>query len=348
MIRIHPLDSADDARLDAFVMSAEHATLFHTASWRRAVARAFPFEPIYLAAEDLAADGDATGEIVGCLPLFRVKNLFVAPTLISTPFAVYGGALGSANVRSALVREARALADRSGARFVELRNRFGPEPDVPVRSGYATFVKDLPEDPEQCLETLPRKARAAARKGIASGLEAIETRDDLAAFHHLFAVNKRHLGSPAIPMRLFLRLFEEFKDQVFLLMVRHRGTDVAGVLTFTFRDEVVPYYSGDLPAYERLQVNNFMYLRLMEWGVRHGFKRFDFGRSRIGSGSSQFKIHQGFAPTELPYQILSRNSGVAPDLSPSNPRFGLPMAIWRRLPLSVTKLVGPLLVRYFA
>jgi FemAB-related protein (PEP-CTERM system-associated) len=340
MIDVRLLDSTEDVRLDRFVESEPRATLFHGSAWQRAVARTFPFGRRTL----VAVEGS---EIVGALPLFRVKNPFVAPSFVSTPFAVYGGAVGSPEARTALVRAACERAEREGARVVDLRNRFDAEAGYAIRSGYVTFVKDLPSDPAQCLERLPRKARAAARKGISSELEAVETRDELRAFHHLFAVNKRHLGSPVYPRRLFQNLMEEFGDRAFLLMVRHRGKFVSGVLTFTFRDQVVPYYSGGLAEYEKLQTNNFMYLKLMEWGAARGFGWFDFGRSREGTGSHQFKVNQGFEPTPLPYQLVSLNHAAAPDLSPSNPRFGLPMAIWRKLPLPVTKLFGPWLVRYF-
>ncbi|MBI1849074.1 MAG: FemAB family PEP-CTERM system-associated protein [Planctomycetes bacterium] len=345
MIRVRLLRTDDDARLDAFAASESTSTIFHGSAWRRAVERSFPFESRSLIAEETDAAG-AT-RVVGTLPLFRVKNPFVSPAFVSLPFAVYGGAAGSPDARAALVRESCDAADREGARILELRNRFVPADGFDVRGGYVTFVKDLPEDPARCLESLPRKARAAVRKGMGSELEAIETRDELRDFYHLFAVNKRHLGSPPYPIRLFRNLMAEFGDRAFLLMVRHQGKFVAGVLTFTFRDQIVPYYSGGLPEYEKLQINNFMYLRLMEWGSAHGFKQFDFGRSREGTGSYHFKMHQGFDPTPLPYQIISRNHAAVPDLSPSNPRFSLPMAVWRRLPLPITKLVGPFLVRYF-
>ena len=119
------------------------------------------------------------------------------------------------------------------------------------------------------------------------------------------------------------------------------------MLTFYHRDTVVPYYSGADQRFEIMQVNNYMYLKLMEEGVKRGYTRFDFGRSREGSGSYHFKVHQGFEPRPLAYQFDLHRARAVPNLTPDNPKFDLVKETWKRLPLGLVKWLGPWLNRYF-
>jgi len=342
-LRVRPLERGEESLWDAFVERHFEGTLFHTCAWKRAIESTFPFRPEYLLAEE-------GGRIRGVLPLFRVKNPFASPFLLSVPMGVYGGVCAEGEAAAAgLLDAADRAARESGAAYVELRHirEVGGE-GWQASGAYATFVKDLPGDPDDCLRQLPRKARAASRKAIRDyGLEATIEAGGVDRFYHLFALNKRHLGSPIYPKRLFIRLLEEFGERAAILTVRAGGREVAGVLTFYFKDTVVPYYSGADQAFEHMQINNFMYLRLMEHGVRSGYRRFDFGRSREGSGSYEFKKHQGFEPQRLHYQFRLVCGSEIPDLTPDNPRFGLAQRIWRRLPLCVVRWVGPRLIRYF-
>jgi hypothetical protein len=109
----------------------------------------------------------------------------------------------------------------------------------------------------------------------------------------------------------------------------------------------MPYYGGALRAAFRLAANDFMYWSLMCYGMNAGYKIFDFGRSKIGSGSYDFKRHWGFEATPLPYQFLLIQQSYMPDLSPHNPRFASAIRLWRLIPLAMTQWLGPKLIRYF-
>jgi len=334
--------AADRERWDAYVRAHPEGSLFHESRWRCAVERCFPFRPAYLAAE-------SGGALRGVLPLFVVDNPFAKPRLISVPMAVYGGVLADDDgVARVLVDAAAARADGLGASYVEYRHVRGLSLErLAPLDAYATFVAALPDDPEACLAGLPRKARAAARKAIRDyRLDYEVRRDGLDRFFDLFARNKRRLGSPIYPKRFFEGLLEELDAD--LLFVRVGDRIVSGVLSFYDRDTVIPYYSGADDRFQSLQFNNFMYLKLMEEGVRRGIRRFDFGRSRTGSGAFDFKKNQGFEPTPLAYQFDLRADAEIPNLTPDNPRFDFAQATWRRLPLPLVKALGPYLVRYFA
>lgn len=342
-MRVEMLQPEHSQRWDAYVDRHPSGSIFHTTAWQRAVDASFPYRWCSIYAE-------RGGEVTGILPLFHVDNPFAKGSFVSVPMGVYGGVCADDEATaSALVRRAGELAAEHEADYVELRQTERLHVDVPIvpAGAYATFKKALPADPVENLAALPRKARAAARKAMRDfQLEARHESDALDLFFHLFALNKRHLGSPVYPLHFFRNLMRELPASD-ILVVRHAGEPVAGVMSFYFKDTVIPYYSGADQSAERMQINNFMYLRLMEEGSRRGFGRFDFGRSREGTGAYKFKKNQGFEPETLHYAYVLGDGARVPDLTPDNPKFSIAQAVWKRLPLFVVKRVGPYLIRYF-
>ncbi len=339
---IRPMVAEDAARWDEYVERHPEGTVFHTAGWKRAVESNFPYRAEYLLAE-------SDGRITGVLPLFWIKNPLVRGYLVSVAMGVQGGVLADDEATASELAEAASERARVlEASYIAYRNTQAAPGDHLVTGGsYSSFVKELPEDPEACLPGLPRKARAAARKAIRDfGLEAsVAGSERLDLFFDLFARNKRHLGSPIYPRAFFAQLMQELPSD--LLFVHANDRIVSGVLSFYYKGDVIPYYSGADDRFESMQFSNFMYLKLMEEGARRGLDRFDFGRSRDGSGSFKFKKNQGFEPVPLHYQYELVVGDSIPDLSPDNSRFGIVQATWKRLPLPLVKWLGPRLIRYF-
>src|SRR5713101_7589630 len=119
------------------------------------------------------------------------------------------------------------------------------------------------------------------------------------------------------------------------------GRAVASVLSFYFRDEVLPFYGGGMRSARALAANDFMYWEVMRRACEQGYRFFDFGRSKVGTGSYAFKRNWGFEPTPLTYQFRLAAGRSLPDLNPLNPK----LAIWKKLPLAVATRLGPLIVR---
>jgi hypothetical protein len=91
-----------------------------------------------------------------------------------------------------------------------------------------------------------------------------------------------------------------------------------------------------------------MYWELMRYGCEHGYKLFDFGRSKADTGSFHFKRHWGFTPDPLAYQYHLVKLKELPNNSPSNPKYKKRIELWRKLPLPVTKVIGPHIAKYLA
>jgi len=232
-----------------------------------------------------------------------------------------------------------------GVDYLEVRNRQNSRADWPTKDLYFTFRRTLDPDPEKNMLAIPRKQRAEVRAGMKSGLTVdFDTRLD--RFYDIYSQSVRNLGTPVLARRYFEILRQEFGERCEVTTIVHQRQAVASLLTFWFRDEVLPYYGGGLAAARPLSAYDFMYWDLMRRACERGVRIYDFGRSKADSGPFRYKKHWGFEPQPLPYSYhLVRNSAV-PNLSPTNPKYQYFIAAWKRLPLAATRLIGPMLARY--
>jgi FemAB-related protein (PEP-CTERM system-associated) len=326
---------------DRFVMEADQGTLFHLTRWQDVIRVNFKHRPFYLYRE-------RDGEITGILPLVLVRSSFLGSVLVSTPYAVYGGIVAREDGDAArLLDAARDLGGRLGVRYVELRSLFENNLDLPSSDLYNTFIREIPEKEEDCLTCIPRKSRASARQGRDKhNLRFIEANHRLDRFYDLFVANKRQLGSPVFSRKYFRSLMDIFDGRIFIHCVLREDRILSAVMSFVHKDTVLPYYSGAETGSEAYQCNNFQYWQLMVWAGRRGLRNFDFGRSRNETGAMRFKVNMGFTPRRLNYQFYFPREGRIPNLNPSNPKLDLPKQIMQRIPISLAKLLGPLLVRH--
>jgi FemAB-related protein (PEP-CTERM system-associated) len=340
-LRVAPLEVCMD-QWDSYVTSHEKATFFHQLGWHRVLSTTFGWD-----CHSCAVTRE--GRIRGILPLYRTRTLPLGHALVSLPLAVYGGICADdPEAEQALLAHARQLARSQRVRYLELRNQTELD-GLLVKDLYATFRKEIASDAEQNMASIPRNQRRMVRIGERSDLESrLGGGELLRDFYHVYSSSVRHLGTPVFPYALFENLLREFDHACRILGIFRGGQMVAGVMTFFYRDQVMPYYAGSLRDAVRYAVNDLMYWRLLCYGAEHGYRIFDFGRSKKGSGAYDFKRHWGFLPTPLPYQYDLVQQQTIPDLSPNNPRFSLGIQLWRRLPLRLTQWIGPRLSRFFA
>ena len=337
-----PLDAATEPAWDAFVQEAQGGTFFHRAGWQRVIQQAFGHATHYAFAE-------RDGAIVGVLPLAHIRTRLFGNTLISTPFCVYGGPLAAdAEAAAALEAHAVGLMRRLDVSALEFRLLVPPattEDDWQTRPDlYVTFRKPIGGDPDANLKTIPRKQRAMVRKGMQNGLTSVEDRD-VDRLHRIYAESVRNLGTPVFSRRYFRVLAAVFREDCDVLTVLQDSQPVAAVMNFRFRDEVLPYYGGGTAAARACAGNDFMYWEVMRRAAARGARLFDFGRSKIGTGSFAFKKNWGFAPQPLHYCFRLKPGAAIPDHNPLNPKYRLFIAAWKRLPLPVANAIGPHIVR---
>lgn len=342
MLNINRLDASDQiacARWDAFVLACPQASFFHRAGWQSLIRNVFRHPTFFLYTE-------RAGQIVGVLPLAQVKSRLFGHSLTSLPFAVYGGtAAEDEEAAAALETAAQRIAVDLGVDHLEMRNLQPRHADWPTQDLYVTFRKAILPDEEANLQAIPRKQRAMVRKGIKHGLTStIDTTVD--NFFALYADNVHRHGTPALPKRYFQALCDTFGQDVEILTVRGPdGQLLSSVLSFFFRDEILPYYAGDHPSARDLAANDFKYWELMRRACARGLKVFDYGRSKVGTGPYAFKKNWGFEPQPLHYEYCLYKRDSIPQNNPANAKFKLFIALWRRLPLAVANRLGPHIVR---
>ena len=337
-ITTRPVRPEDYQAWNAFVESCPSATFFHRVEWKDVIEQAFGHPAHFLLAE-------RNGRILGVLPLARVKSLLFGDALASTPFCVYGGvAAVDERTRVLLEEAAERLAVELGVDYLELRNRINSVHDWPKKDLYVTFRKAIDPDPEANMRAIPRKQRAMVRKGIKAGLVS-EIDDDIDRFYAAYSTSVRNLGTPVFSKRYFRILKGAFGDSCEILTVTKDGHTVSSVMNFYFRDEVLPYYGGGTQDARALKANDFMYWEVMRRAAEGGVRVFDYGRSKVGTGSYSFKKNWGFEPESLHYQYRLVKAREIPDVNPLNPKYRLFIEAWRRLPLPLANWFGPLLAR---
>ncbi len=320
-------------------MGCPTATFFHRAGWQAIMNGVFRHDTYFLYVE-------TDGCIEGVLPLAHVKSMLFGNSLVSLPFAVYGGvAAANADAASALETEAQCIAQRLGVDHLELRHVEARHDDWPRQDLYVTFRKAILPEEEANMLAIPRKQRAMVRKGIKNGLRS-DIDSGVDRFFALYADNVHRHGTPALPKRYFEALRNQFGPDCEVLTVSAPdGQALSSVLSFYFRDEVLPYYAGDDESARDLAANDFKYWELMRLSCARGLKVFDYGRSKQGTGSFAFKKNWGFEPAPLHYEYCLYKRDAVPQNNPANAKFRLMIEAWRRMPIGMANWLGPHVVR---
>jgi FemAB-related protein (PEP-CTERM system-associated) len=337
--RLSPQDTRGAAAWDQFVQQCPTATFFHRAGWQTIIRDVFRHDTHFLYTE-------TDGHIDAVLPLAQVKSLLFGNALVALPFAVYGGVAAIHEAPAvALEDEARRIAQGLGVDHLELRQMLGRHADWPMQDLYVTFRKAILPEEEANMLAIPRKQRAMVRKGIKNGLRS-EIDSGVERFFALYADNVHRHGTPAFPKRYFAALQRTFgNDAEVLTVCAPDGRPLSSVLSFYFRDEVLPYYAGDDESARDLAANDFKYWELMRRACARGLRLFDYGRSKQGTGSYAFKKNWGFEPTPLHYEYQLYKRDTVPQNNPSNAKYQLLIKTWRRLPIGVANWIGPMIVR---
>lgn len=336
-------DPGEAARIADFVYAA-NGSPFHLPRWLLAVEQGTGQRATGLLAEK-------GGQVTGWLPLTVAHSPLFPRALVSSGFAVEGGAL-AIHERTArrLCRAATEMALRESCASVELRGGAVPE-DWDLQSGsHCGFAGPLADDDEAQLLAIPRKQRAEVRKGLDNGLRVTvgTAESDRAAHYACYATSVRNLGTPVFPQALFDCVLDAFDDEADILTVWDGNRPVASVLSLYHMGAVMPYWGGGVHDARQLRANDLMYYRLMCHARTKGCIRFDFGRSKTGSGPYNFKKNWGFEPTPLTYASWTAPGVAKRDVDPTSAAYQRKIALWKRLPLGLANAIGPVIARGLA
>ncbi|SEH12010.1 FemAB-related protein, PEP-CTERM system-associated [Sphingopyxis sp. YR583] len=335
---------SDAGEWDAYVAAHPDATPFHSRAWCEAITKATGHRCHLVTARD------ATGALTGILPLHHIRSPLFGQALVGSGFAVDGGILAdNPAIAATLAQGAADMAKSLGVPSVELRG--GPPVDGEGWSReegvYAGFARDLAPDDDAELLAIPRKQRAEVRKVLESALTVTTGRDAAERRDHyrIYATSVRNLGTPVFPKALFDAVLDAFGDAADILTVREDGRPVASVLSLYWRGTVMPYWGGGTGEARRLRANELMYFALMRHARKRGCTRFDFGRSKLGTGPFAYKKNWGFEPQSLVYARWLAPGEAARDTNPNSAKYRLQVDLWKKLPLWAANRIGPLIAR---
>jgi FemAB-related protein (PEP-CTERM system-associated) len=341
-MELKELTEVDYARWDDYVLSHEKGTFFHLSAWQEIIESVFKHKTYYLYVED-------AGEIKGVLPLTHISSPLFANGLFSNAFSVYGGPLYSSPEALAILdKRALNLRDELKGNYVEYRNLERVHDDWDCNDSlYAYFRREINEDPEADLLKIPRKQRAVLRKTLDGRINLNhEWQDNIDDFFHIYSQSVKGLGTPVFPKRFFKALLEAFPDRCKVSLVKNeQGKKLTALMTFYYKDTVLPYYGGGIAAARNVGAYDFMYWTVLADAREKGYKIFDFGRSKVGTGAYYYKKNWGIEPQPLYYEYALTEGQEMPNINPLNPKYQLFIMGWKLLPLSLANFLGPYIVR---
>jgi serine/alanine adding enzyme len=325
---------------DQFVRTHTQASPYHAWNWRAVFERGFGLTTEYLAARE-------DGAVVGILPLVIFRSRLFGRFAVSLPFVDIGGVCArDEHVARQLVDHAAALAIGERLSHVELRHTARLLPSLPLRQHKVRMLLTLEKDAARGWNALDRKVRNQVRKAEKSDLVARQGGIELVdRFYDVFAQNMRDLGTPVWPIRFFEEVLTTLAASARVFLVDHHDVTVAGAIVFNHGDWFAVPWASSLREYRSQCPNNLLYWRIIEQAIAAGATTLDFGRSTPDEGTYHFKGQWGARPEPLHWEYSLSPGAPLPNLSPSNPRFGAAIATWKRLPVPLTRWLGPRISR---
>ena len=312
--------------------------------WLDVLRESLGHQPYMLVARDHGMNGD----IRGYLPVTLVRSRLFGRFLVSLPYLNRAGLVADdEQIAGSLVREAVNLGDRLGVQYVELRHGEPISHDALPRrrDEKVRMVLDLPDSDEALWEVLTAKVRNQVRKGEKQGLSirwgGVSMVGD---FYRVFCVNMRDLGAPAYTRRLFDTILTRFDDRAELAVVDYGGRPVAAALLVHAETCTQVPSAGSLRRYHGSCANMWMYHQLLQRAIQRRARQFDFARSSVGSGTYRFKKQWGAEPHPTVWQYHVRFGDVE-SMRPESQRFRKHSARWQKMPVWLTRLIGPAIVR---
>lgn len=324
-----------------YITNHTTATNYHRYGWHDVVVKSFQHQCYYMAARD------ADNNIIGVLPLVFMKSKLFGCFLVSQPFFNYGGLLcDSQDVGDALLAEAATLRQMLGAEHVELRHTEPWPGELPTKQSKVSMILALSKDSETLWQGFNAKLRNQVRKAEKSGLTAVVGgRELLADYYTVFVRNMRDLGTPVYAEKFFAEVLAAFIDDTNVIVVYLEEKPVAAGLVVRFRKTLEIPWASSIREYNSLCPNNLLYWTALQHALNSGCTHFDFGRSTPGEGTFKFKEQWGAKPIQLHWQYLLPEGASLPELNTKNPKFEMAIRMWQKLPLPLTRIIGPHIVK---
>ncbi len=322
-----------------YVESNPAASLYYRTEWKDLIQKVFGHDSYYFYAY-------SGGEIVGILPLVRLKSSLFGDFMTSMPYFNSGGAIASSSlIEQELMAAANNHAAQLGIDHIEYRDDVSRE-GLPVRSEKVNMILSLPDNNNDLWNTFTSKLRSQVRRSQREETRVMFGGEDcLEDFYTVFSRNMRDLGTPVYGKAFFANILQKFAEHSKIIVVYMGNKPVAAAFLLGYKDILEIPWASTIKDVNHLSMNMLMYWEVLKFAIKSGYRYFDFGRSSKGSGTFRFKQQWGAKPKQLYWHYWLPEKATLPKLNPDNPKYAMAINIWKRLPLFITNLVGPYIVR---
>jgi len=321
---------------DDFVATMADARLCHIPAWTRMIERTFGHRGYYLVAR-------RDGRIRGVLPMMQVRSRLFGNRMISQPFSDYGGVLAAEpEAQETLYAFAVEVARQNRCESIEFRNVAALPYELQTRADKISLCLPLAPRSQEVWQGLRpqirnriRKAQAARLTVVSGGVELLDE------FYRVWTLRMHELGTPCYPRKLFRTILESFPGAGRIFVARHAGRATAVLFAHTFQGWVQSCWGAALRQYDAIGPNYILNWAAIEHYCARGMKAYDFGRSTIGSGPHTFKARWGARPVPLCWQYWAADGKDVVPARPDDPRYRRKVEMWKRMPLWMSRLLGP-------
>lgn len=325
-----------EADCDDFIFSMSEAKLCHLPEWTKMVEMVFGHKGHYLVARK-------NNTVCGILALSHIRSRLFGNRLVSQAFSDYGGPLTkSPEVLESLYNRAIELANSYGCNSIEFRNTVTMPQNLHARTDKICMHLPLTPDHEIVWKGLRPQIRNRIRQAEKKGIRITNGRNELLKdFYRLWTIRMHQLGTPCYPRRLFSSILETFPNNSRIFLA-HSGNKVAAAFfVYTFNGFAHSRWGASLREYDSLSPNYLLNWSAIEFFCNSGINWFDFGRSTAGSSQHTFKKRWGAQTVQLNWQYWTRPGEQLNLIKPDNPKYQRKTELWKHLPLSLTRFLGP-------
>ena len=323
-----------------YVESNPAASIYHRAEWKELIRKTFGHDGYYFAARNNA------GEIVGILPLIRLDSRLFGDFMVSMPYFNYGGAVAEhPQIEQQLMQAAADHVTDPGVSHIEYRDDI-PRDGFPARTEKVNMILPLPGSHDDLWQTFTPKLRAQIRRPQREKVQVLQGGEEyLKDFYAVFTRNMRDLGTPVYARSFFQHILNSFPDACRIMVIRLDDKPVAAGFLIGHRDTLEIPWASTIRDVNHLSMNMLLYWEVLKYAIDNHFRQFDFGRSSKDAGTYRFKQQWGAQPRQLYWHYWLKQGATLPSLNPANPRYALAIKIWKKMPLSMTTWLGPLIVK---
>jgi serine/alanine adding enzyme len=326
---------------DSYVEQHPNAALYHRYNWRLVIERSFHHQNHYFAAIDV------NKKIVGILPTTRLTSSLFGDFAVAMPYFNYGGVLANGpDVSRKLLDYAAGFYEKLGAKHLEVRSTAPDLCSWPVTTDKVSMVRALPKNAELLGKELGAKIRSQIKRAQRESVEIeIGKMDLLNQFYHVFAINMRDLGTPVYSKSFFANILRQWPELATIVVIKVNGRPVATAFLLSHGDMLEIPWASTLKEANPMSINMLLYWEVLSFAIRTGHTFFDFGRSSKEANTYRFKKQWGAQPIQHHWYYWLREGEELPKLKPDNPKFAFLIKAWRLMPVALTKLLGPSIVK---